>query len=130
MRLTRTILIFISTFFTTAAFGQQKTTTNVFDPAKSAQRLLKEALASDSARTGARSDIKVLKDSIVAIKVAEQILFNLYGQELIVSQKPYLVYEFNGYWVIMGTLHYKYGGTFRIILDSYDCKVLWLDHEK
>ena len=53
----------------------------------------------------------------VAIAVAESVLFNIYGKQHIVRERPYEAYLINGYWYISGTLpEGRMGGTFEIIM--------------
>jgi hypothetical protein len=74
---------------------------------------------------------KVIKDKETAISVAEAILFSIYGKENIIRQRPYESYLINGYWVLNGTLPLDCeGGTFLIILNSTDGKVIKLTHGK
>ena len=47
------------------------------------------------------------------------------------NQKPYDIYEIDEYWIISGTLTKGTdGGTFMIIIDSRNYKVLRLTHGK
>lgn len=74
---------------------------------------------------------KVISDSETAVEVAESILFELYGKENIVKQRPYDVNYIDNYYIINGTLPiYKMGGTFLIIINSKDGKVIKLTHGK
>ncbi|MFL9834611.1 NTF2 fold immunity protein [Chryseobacterium terrae] len=74
---------------------------------------------------------KVIPDSQTAVNVAESILFKIYGKENITKQKPYDVNFIDDYYVINGTLsRYKMGGTFLIIINSKDGKVIKLTHGK
>lgn len=73
----------------------------------------------------------LIKDSITATTIAESILFGVYGQENIKSQRPYETYLIKSYWVISGTLPKGYkGGTFLLILDSRNSKVIKITHSK
>jgi hypothetical protein len=74
---------------------------------------------------------KVIKDEQTAISVAEAMLFSIYGKENIVRQRPYERYLINDYWVLNGTLPKDWvGGTFLIIINSTDGKVIKLTHGK
>jgi len=74
---------------------------------------------------------KVVKDKQTAISVAEAMLFSIYGKENIVRQQPYETHLIDGYWVVNGTLPKDWvGGTFLIIINSTDGKVLKLTHGK
>ncbi|WP_316820284.1 YbbC/YhhH family protein [Pedobacter gandavensis] len=73
----------------------------------------------------------LIKDSLTAIKIAEPILFGIYGENNISAQRPYEVYLIGNYWVLNGTLAKdKLGGTFLIIINSMDSKVLKIIHGK
>lgn len=73
----------------------------------------------------------IIKDSITAINIAEQILFDIYGKEQIESEKPYEIYLIQNYWTISGTLtQNSKGGTFLIIIDARNCEVLKITHGK
>ena len=72
-----------------------------------------------------------LPDSIAAVRFAEPILFRTYGKKPIVDERPYEIYLIDKYWVLMGTLPENWdGGTFTIILDSRDSRVIELTHGK
>jgi hypothetical protein len=73
----------------------------------------------------------VLKSQETAIKYAETILFEIYGQKNIEKQKPYEVYKISGYWIIGGTLPKgMLGGTFLIITNSQNGQIIKLTHGK
>ena len=68
---------------------------------------------------------KVIPDKKTAISVAEPILFNGYGKDQIIAEKPYNVALIDGYWILSGTLPDGYvGGTFLIILSAKNGKVI------
>lgn len=73
----------------------------------------------------------LIKDKEMAIKVVEPILFSTYGQKNIELQQPYEIYKFNRYYVISGTLPTGYiGGTFTIIIDETNSRILNMIHYK
>ena len=73
----------------------------------------------------------VLKDSATAVSVAEPILFGIYGRNNILRQKPYEIHHIDYYWVLEGTLVTGIeGGTFLIILDDRNSKVIRISHGK
>ncbi len=90
---------------------------------------LKQAL-SDS--TEFRAGEMLIKDSLTAIQIAEPMLFEIYGKEKIISERPYSAKLIDSYWVISGTLpdEFDAGGTFVFIINSIDCKVLKITHYK
>lgn len=74
---------------------------------------------------------KVIQDSQTAVDVAENILFNIYGKENIIQQRPYNLNFIDGYYIIEGTLPKNtLGGTFLIIINSKDGKIIKLTHGK
>ncbi|MBC6989495.1 NTF2 fold immunity protein [Hymenobacter sp. BT491] len=73
----------------------------------------------------------LIKDSTLAIHIAEPILFSVYGQKNIVTQRPYEMCLFDKYWVLRGTLPKESdGGVFLIIIDARNGKVIQLTHGK
>ncbi|WP_426475797.1 NTF2 fold immunity protein [Chryseobacterium balustinum] len=74
---------------------------------------------------------RVIPDSQTAVNVAENILFKTYGKENIIKQRPYDVNFTDGYYIINGTFPKPtIGGTFLIIINSQDGKVIKLTHGK
>lgn len=74
---------------------------------------------------------KVIQYSQTAVDVAENILFNIYGKENIIQQRPYNLNFIDGYYIIEGTLPKNtLGGTFLIIINSKDGKIIKLTHGK
>jgi hypothetical protein len=73
----------------------------------------------------------LIKDNLTAIKIAEPILFKVYGKEKIISQKPYKTELNNKTWIIRGSLKEgEIGGTFLIIIDATNSKIIRLTHGK
>jgi hypothetical protein len=76
----------------------------------------------------------ILNSEEKAIKFAEPILFDIYGKTQIESERPYEIYNIDNYWVIGGTLPKAneglivVGGTFLIIFNAQDCKVIRISH--
>ena len=67
----------------------------------------------------------------VAIATVEPMLFSIYGKQLISKQRPYEVYLIDGYWYLSGTLPKAHlGGTFQIIVEANNGRVLKLTHGK
>jgi hypothetical protein len=96
-----------------------------------AENELKSALSKESQHNVIDNKSVLIKDSLTAINVAEPILFSIYGKENIESQKPYETHLINNYWVIGGTLPENMkGGTFLIIIDARNSKVLKVTHGK
>ncbi|WP_318641455.1 NTF2 fold immunity protein [Flavobacterium ardleyense] len=73
----------------------------------------------------------IIKDSLTAIAVAETMLFELYSKKSIEKQKPYEIFLIDNHWIINGTLPTnKDGGTFLIIIDARNSKVIKITHGK
>ena len=76
----------------------------------------------------------IVPDAETAVRICEAILFPIYGENNVLSQKPYEVIKVNNrYWFISGTLPKNAnieGGVFHIVLDKTDGKTCSLWHEK
>lgn len=96
-----------------------------------AEKELNLALSKQSQHNVVDNGQNLLNDSATAIKVAEAVLFNIYGKENIETQKPYEIYLIKNYWVIQGNLPEGFiGGTFIIILNAKDAKIIKISHGK
>jgi hypothetical protein len=74
---------------------------------------------------------ELLPNEEVAIAVAEPILFNIYGKERIMEERPYKTIRSGEHWVIEGHLDDDMlGGVFEIILSSKDGRVMKISHGK
>ena len=100
------------------------------DNYKLANKVLISALSHQPAQTDNNTSLIQIKDSAQAISIAEQALFKVYGQKHITDQKPYHLYNIKNHWVMFGTLHYTKGGTFYIVIDAADSKIIDMYHEK
>ncbi len=47
--------------------------------------------------------VTVIKDSAMAVLIAEPLLFDIYGREKVLHQRPYKVFLLDGYWCVMGS---------------------------
>ena len=87
-----------------------------------------------SAEVGADYRVPLPKGGLVpdketAIKIAEVVLFRLYGEEDIVSQRPYKVQEKDDIWWISGTLKKnELGSVFGIAISRQTGAILHLEH--
>jgi NTF2 fold immunity protein len=73
----------------------------------------------------------LIKKENTAIQVAEPLLFEIYGKSKIEAEKPYEAYLINNYWVINGTMStFSFGGTFSIVIDARNSKVINIIHSK
>lgn len=62
------------------------------------------------------------------IKIAEAALFQIYGKENILKQRPYKTYRINNFWLIKGTLKGYIGGVFQIIIDDRTGEIKRITH--
>lgn len=116
--------------FSLIACGQTKVDRTMLGKSYAEQEL-KSALTDKSQHNVIDNKTAIIKDSLTAINVAEPILFSIYGKNNIAKQRPYEIYFIDNYWVIGGTLPKEYlGGTFLIIIDSRDCKIIRITHGK
>lgn len=97
-----------------------------------AKEHLKQSLADTTLHNAAKNTEQLLlAKKETAIAVAEPILFSIYGKDAILGEKPYEAYLIDNYWVIVGTLpEGMLGGTFLIILDATNAKVVRITHGK
>ena len=66
-------------------------------------------------------------DKDTAIKIAEVILFRLYGEETIIDQKPYVVTQDENIWWVCGTLKEDVmGAAFKIAISQQTAAILYL----
>lgn len=73
----------------------------------------------------------LIKDSITLIHIIEPILFDIFGEQEILSERPYEVHLFGDNWLAMGTLPKDYhGGTFEVIINRKTCEIIHLSHGK
>jgi hypothetical protein len=77
----------------------------------------------------------LVPDEQTAIKIAEAILFPIYGEKTIRSEKPYVVKLKDGKWRIEGSMPQSksgeiiLGGTFHIVISQRDGRVLEIGHD-
>ena len=96
-----------------------------------AEKELKLALSKEAQHNVIDNKSPLIKESSTAINIAEPILFSIYGKKNIESEKPYETYLIDNYWIIAGTLPKGMdGGTFLIIIDARNSKVLKITHGK
>lgn len=116
--------------FTLTACGQTKGDRTILGKSFAEQEL-KSALTDKSQHNVIDNKTVIIKDSLTATNIAEPILFSIYGKDNIIKQRPYEIYFIDNYWVIGGTLPKDYlGGTFLIIIESRDCKIIKITHGK
>lgn len=75
--------------------------------------------------------VEAIPNVETAIKVCEPILISAYGKDII-EERPYIVTLSNNCWRITGSLprNAKLGGTFSIVIQKSDGKVIKMYHTK
>ncbi|WCM41217.1 YbbC/YhhH family protein [Flavobacterium sp. CBA20B-1] len=103
----------------------------VYTGKKFAQKELDLALAIEKENPNYVGVKPLIKNEEMAIQVIEPIVVGKYGKERIELQKPYEVHKIEQYYIISGTLPFgSIGGTFVIIIDETNARVLHLTHYK
>ena len=73
----------------------------------------------------------LVRKSSTAIAMVEPLLFDIFGKNQIISERPYEVYLIDGFWYLSGTIPKgSKGGGFEIILNAKDGKIIRLTHYK
>jgi hypothetical protein len=125
-----TVYFLILIIFTLIACDQAKSDRIILGK-EYAEQELKSSLANKSQHNITDNKTVSIKDSLTAINIAEPILFSIYGKDNIIKQRPYEIYFIDNFWIIIGTLPSgSLGGTFLIIIDSRDSKVIRISHGK
>jgi hypothetical protein len=71
----------------------------------------------------------LIKDEKQFIKIIEPILFDIYGKDEIIDERPYEVYFTKNYWIISGYLSpMTEGGVFMAIMDARNCEIIRIEH--
>jgi len=132
----KTILLFLGVLFLIFSCSEKIDSNKIFIENQNREYAISELQnALENNRTVPESEIdytaKPIPDSKSAVNVAEKILFEVYGKDEIIEQRPYnLVYQ-NGYWILNGTRPEPIiGGVFLIIMNSKDGKIIELIHGK
>jgi hypothetical protein len=98
---------------------------------KIAQKYINEYLQSEKSDNYVLNNTKLINDSKTLISVIEPILFNVFGKQNIINQRPYGIYKCNDYWFVMGSLNAEMeGGVFHIGLDSRNGRIIIIFHDK
>jgi len=130
MAIKYTIPVFILLAFALTSCSQEKKARTI-SGRNYAEKELKAAFLDSNLHNVVDNKTPIVNDSLTAISVAEPILFNIYGKENIIKQRPYEIYYIEKYWIIMGTLpKNNTGGTFLIIINSMDSKIIRITHGK
>jgi hypothetical protein len=126
----RMLFFFVLLIFILSACEQTKSKPTILGKSY-AQQELKLAFTNKEQQNVIDNKSVIIKESVTAILVAEPILFGLYGKDNIVNQRPYEIYLTDNYWVISVTLSkYQLGGTFLIIINAKDSRVVKITHGK
>ncbi|PYL75094.1 MAG: hypothetical protein DMF27_12960 [Verrucomicrobia bacterium] len=78
----------------------------------------------------------LVPDKETAIKIAEAVLFPIYGEGRISGERPYKVTLTDGFWRVTGSLpptlpgEVMFGGTFYITISQWDARVIEIGHEE
>ena len=130
MTTAKAISFFTFLMLTLTACGQDKGSRTILGKGY-AEKELKSALNDKTQHNVINNRTIIIKDSLTAIRVAEPILFSIYSKDNIIRQQPYETYFIDSYWLIRGTLPKgSHGGTFLIIMDAKDCRILRITHGK
>ncbi|HEY4540557.1 MAG TPA: NTF2 fold immunity protein [Faecalibacter sp.] len=98
---------------------------------KYAKEVLEETLKNNRVHNVIDNKTPIIKNDSTAITVAESILFEIYGENNIINQRPYKIHKIENYYVISGTLPKNYvGGTFLIIINSLNSEIIRITHGK
>ena len=127
--LIRSIVIIGGCFFAFNVQGQDKYKNDTLG-LYNAKKELKQALSDITTNNPIKQKDVILDTKDKAINFAEIILFDIYGKEEIEGERPYKIFSVDNYWIIKGTLNADLGGTFLMIVDSHDCRILRLTHGK
>lgn len=126
----RLILFTILVQLSLASCGQLKNNRNIFGE-EFAKKRLEQSLNDKTLHNVIENGKEIISDSTTATRIAETILFTVYGQANIEKQRPYEIYKIKNYWSIAGTLPSNMlGGTFLFIMDARDGKIIRISHGK
>src|SRR5260370_41315160 len=71
----------------------------------------------------------LVPDKETAIKIAEAVVFPIYGEEDIKKERPYSVTLENGFWRVVGTMSEGLaGGTFYVVISHWDGRIVAVGH--
>ena len=88
-------------------------------------------------KRGYRPPSGYVPDAVTAVKIAEAVLVPVYGEQKIVSERPFKATLDGNVWTVEGTLHCGsdkeemcFGGTATVKLSKNDARVLFMIHYK
>jgi hypothetical protein len=71
----------------------------------------------------------IIKTESQFVSIIEPILFDIYGKEQIIDERPYEVYFVKNYWIISGYLPPNVEGVyFEAIMDARNCEIIRIEH--
>jgi len=71
----------------------------------------------------------IIKNEKQFLSIIEPILFDIYGKDRIIDERPYEVYFAKNYWIISGYLPPNVlGGVFMAIMDARNCEIIRIEH--
>lgn len=121
-------ILLIITLPNPTLFGQETERLKITE--NQARKIVAESL-SDSTFHNVIGLKPILTKKEQAIEFAEFVLFGVYEKNNIEEQKPYNIFLINEYWFLSGTLPKGMrGGTFTIIIDSRNFRIVRLTHER
>lgn len=126
----KNILFVLLTLTTLTSCGQNKQERITLGK-KYAEQRLKSALTDTTKHNVINNSNSIINDSLTATTIAETILFRIYNKTNITKQRPYEINHINNYWVLNGTLPKgTLGGTFLIIIDDRNSRIIKITHGK
>lgn len=117
----RVLFCFVSALSVAIAFSQEPSVPKL--PHVSSGKMTKSGL--DYQMPGPKEGY--VPDKETAIKIAEVILFRVYGERNITVQRPYVVTEDEDIWWVCGTLHTDFGSVFKIAISRQTAAVLYVE---
>jgi hypothetical protein len=120
------LLFYLCSFFYFQVSGQDNDANRIAQLRKEIKEALKDTTDSGN------KEHPLIPDEKTAIAIVEPILFKFYGEEKIKNERPYKSELVDGYWLIKGSLpaKYKVGGTFSVIINSVDGRIIKFTHYK
>lgn len=127
---TMRLILLIPTLFTSLIACGQKDGPRTIQGRAFAEKELVRSLSETSLHNLVDGKKDLINDSTTAITIAETVLFKNYGQKQIRDQRPYEIYKMRN-WSISGTLpRGTRGGTFLIIINAKDGRIVRITHGK
>lgn len=129
MKLYRLTILLLLLFSTSAC--EQRYSTERQKEQSASEKKVEDALTDTTGHNCVDNKRIIIKNEEIAINVVEPILFDMYGEENILDQRPYKVSKVKDYWLIEGSLPKgSLGGTFLIIVDARNAEIIKITHGK